>query len=94
MSRASHLAAAAAGAILATAVGAFAVPKDVERFRTFDGFAQALALVETNYVDPVNETNLVRDATRGMLHNLDVHSTYLPPKEWDCPLPKCVNDIR
>jgi len=82
MSRASHLAAAAAGAILATAVGAFAVPKDVERFRTFDGFAQALALVETNYVDPVNETNLVRDATRGMLHNLDVHSTYLPPTRY------------
>src|SRR5438270_12512177 len=82
MSRASHAATFTAGAILATAALAIAVPKDVERFRTFDGFAQALALVETNYVDAVNETALVRDATRGMLHNLDIHSTYLPPTRY------------
>ena len=82
MSRASHTAAFAVGAILAISVGALAVPKDVQRFRTFDGFAQALALVEANYVDPVNEEALVRDATRGMLHNLDVHSTYLPPSRY------------
>lgn len=82
MIRASHLAAFAAGAILATAVGAFAVPKDVARFRTLDAFAQSLALVETNYVDATDETALVRDATRGMLHNLDVHSTYFPPSRY------------
>src|SRR5580765_1015624 len=82
MSRASHTAAFAAGVTIAISIGAFAVPKDVQRFRTFDGFAQALALVETNYVDPVNEEALVRDATRGMLHNLDVHSTYLPPTRY------------
>jgi carboxyl-terminal processing protease len=82
MSRASHAAAFAAGAIVATAVGAFALPKDVARFRTLDAFAQALALVETNYVDPVDETALVRDATRGMLHNLDVHSTFFPPNRY------------
>jgi carboxyl-terminal processing protease len=82
MSRASHVATFTAGAILATAALAVAVPKDVTRFRTFDGFAQALALVETNYVDAVDETALVRDATRGMLHNLDVHSTYLPPSRY------------
>ncbi|HEX4452606.1 MAG TPA: S41 family peptidase [Kofleriaceae bacterium] len=81
MSRASHLAAFAAGTVLASAV-AFAVPKDVTRFRTFDAFAQSLALVEANYVDAVDEQALLRDATRGMLHNLDVHSTYLPPNRY------------
>jgi carboxyl-terminal processing protease len=81
MSRASHLAAFTAGTVLASAV-AFAVPKDVTRFRTFDAFAQSLALVEANYVDAVDEQALLRDATRGMLHNLDVHSTYLPPNRY------------
>jgi carboxyl-terminal processing protease len=82
MSRASHVATFAAGAILGAAALAAAVPKDTVRFRSFDAFAQALALVETNYVDAVDEQNLLRDAVRGMLHNLDVHSSYLPPSRY------------
>ena len=82
MSRASHVAAFTAGAIAATAVAALAVPKDAARFRAFDAFAQSLAVVEQNYVDQVDEQNLLRDAVRGMLHNLDVHSTYLPPNRY------------
>jgi carboxyl-terminal processing protease len=82
MSRATHVAAFCAGAIVATATLAVAVPKDVARFRAFDAFAQALAVVENNYVDNVDELALLRDAMRGMLHNLDVHSTYLPPKRY------------
>lgn len=82
MSRATHVAAFCAGAIIATATLAAAVPKDVARFRAFDAFAQALAVIEGNYVDSVDEHALLRDAMRGMLHNLDVHSTYLPPKRY------------
>jgi carboxyl-terminal processing protease len=83
MSRASHVACFCAGAITTTAVLAVAVPKtDVARFRTFDAFAQALALVENNYVDQVDEQTVLRDGIKGMLHNLDVHSTYLPPKRY------------
>ncbi|MEP6860774.1 MAG: S41 family peptidase [Deltaproteobacteria bacterium] len=82
MSRASHAAMFTAGAILATATLAVAVPKDTTRFRTFDAFAQSLSLIEANYVDPVDEQALLRDAQRGMLHNLDVHSTYLPPNRY------------
>jgi len=82
MSRASHAATFIAGGILATATLAVAVPKDTTRFRTFDAFAQALSLIEANYVDPVDEQALLRDAQRGMLHNLDVHSTYLPPNRY------------
>jgi carboxyl-terminal processing protease len=83
MSRASHAAAFCAGAIIATATLALAVPKDVTRFRSFDAFAQALAVIESNYVDNVDEQALLRDGMRGMLHNLDVHSTYLPPKRYE-----------
>jgi carboxyl-terminal processing protease len=82
MSRASHAGSFVAGALIGAAALAAAVPKDTVRFRSFDSFAQALALVETNYVDAVDEQNLLRDAVRGMLHNLDVHSSYLPPSRY------------
>ncbi|HTL32716.1 MAG TPA: S41 family peptidase [Kofleriaceae bacterium] len=83
MSKASHAACFCAGAILATAALAVAVPKnDVQRFKTFDAFAQSLALVENNYVDQVDEQTVLRDGIKGMLHNLDVHSTFLPPKRY------------
>jgi len=83
VSRASHAAAGFAGAVIATAVVASAVPRaDVTRFKTIDAFAQALATVETNYVDATDEKKLLYDATRGMLHNLDPHSTFLPPSRY------------
>ena len=82
MSRATHVASFIVGAITGSAVLAVAVPRDVARFRAFDSFAQALALIETSYVDPVDEQNLLADAMRGMLHNLDVHSTYMPPRRY------------
>lgn len=83
MSRASHAAAFVAGAVAATAIAARAVPRaDVARFKTIDAFAQALATVETSYVDATDEKKLLYDATRGMLHNLDPHSTFLPPSRY------------
>ena len=33
------------------------------------------------YVDSGDETNLVEDAIRGMLQELDPHSTYMTPEE-------------
>ncbi|MGE0870461.1 MAG: S41 family peptidase [Kofleriaceae bacterium] len=82
MSRASHAAAFIAGAVVATAIAAQAVPRDVARFKALDAFAQALALVQSNYVDPTDEQRLLYDAARGMLHNLDRHSTFLPPSRY------------
>ncbi len=83
MSRASHAAAFVAGAAAASAILANAVPRaDVARFKSIDAFAQALATVEANYVDPIDERKLLYDATRGMLHNLDPHSTFLPPSRY------------
>jgi carboxyl-terminal processing protease len=83
MSRATHAAAFAAGAAFAVAVAAVAAPRaDVERFKTLDTFAQTLATIEASYVDPTDEKALLYDAARGMLHNLDPHSTFLPPSRY------------
>ena len=82
MSRASHVAAFAAGAVIAGSLGASAVPRDVSRFRALDAFAQALATVQSSYVDPAEEKKLLYDAARGMLHNLDQYSTFLPPTRY------------
>ena len=87
MSRVGHLpgyaAAFVAGATLAVAAGALAVPRtDTARFKALDAFAQTLAAIENSYVDPVDEQQLLYDASRGMLHNLDPHSTFLPPTRY------------
>jgi carboxyl-terminal processing protease len=83
VSRASHAAAFVAGAVVASAIIARAVPRaDVARFKSIDAFAQALATVEANYVDQTDERRLLYDAARGMLHNLDPHSTFLPPSRY------------
>jgi carboxyl-terminal processing protease len=82
MSRASHAAAFAAGAAVATAIVAHAVPRDVARFKAIDAFAHALATVQTHYVDATDERKLLYDAIRGMLHNLDPHSSFLPPNRY------------
>jgi carboxyl-terminal processing protease len=79
---ASHAAAFAAGAVVASAVAASAVPRDAARFKALDAFAQALATVQTSYVDPTDEKKLLYDAARGMLHNLDQYSTFLPPQRY------------
>jgi carboxyl-terminal processing protease len=43
-------------------------------------FSAVLRLVRDNYVDPVNESTLVRGAVKGMLGELDPHSSYLDPE--------------
>jgi carboxyl-terminal processing protease len=44
-------------------------------------FRRALRIVGFAYVDPVNEEELVEDAIRGMLKDLDPHSVYLSAEE-------------
>ncbi|MBW6479462.1 MAG: S41 family peptidase [Bacteroidales bacterium] len=44
-------------------------------------FIRALRIVNFAYVDPVDDGNLVEDAIRGMLRELDPHSVYLSAEE-------------
>ena len=73
--------------VVAAAIGAGAAPSDQtapkpDRYAALDTFAQALAVVSDQYVDPVDETRLVHDATRGLLASLDKHSQYFSPHRY------------
>ncbi|WP_319759453.1 S41 family peptidase [Maridesulfovibrio sp.] len=50
---------------------------DTDRFEPLRRFSQVLDLVEHNYVNPISRKELVDDAVKGMLEQLDPHSTFL-----------------
>jgi len=50
------------------------------RYQDLALFSDALRLVRNNYVEPVDESKLIRGAVRGMLQELDPHSSYLDPE--------------
>ncbi|SDL14461.1 carboxyl-terminal processing protease [Maridesulfovibrio ferrireducens] len=50
---------------------------DEDRFQPLRRFSQVLDLVEHNYVEDISRKELVNDAVKGMLEQLDPHSTFL-----------------
>jgi carboxyl-terminal processing protease len=50
------------------------------RYQELSLFANVIKLVRENYVENVDETKLVRGAVRGLLADLDPHSSYLDPE--------------
>ncbi len=58
-----------------------AKPKD-ETMELYGLFVDAVEQVESNYVRPVQRKELLENALRGMLKNLDEHSDYLSESEW------------
>lgn len=45
-------------------------------------FAEVLDRIKTAYVEPVDDKTLLENAIKGMLSNLDPHSTYLGPEDF------------
>jgi carboxyl-terminal processing protease len=68
---------------VATAVALAAVlrvgPVTAARYEDLSLFTSVIHLVRRNYVEDVDETNLIRGAVRGMLAELDPHSAYMDP---------------
>ncbi len=58
-----------------------AKPKD-EMMELYGVFVDAVEQVESNYVRPVNRRELLESALKGMLSNLDPHSSYINTSEW------------
>ena len=70
--------------------GSFAQAKDTtakhtpstakEKLEAYIKFTQILNVIESQYVDDVNTTGLVDKALKGLLSNLDAHSTFMDTK--------------
>ena len=58
-----------------------AKPKD-EMMELYGVFVDAVEQVEANYVRPVNRRELLESALKGMLQNLDPHSSFINTSEW------------
>ncbi|MCP4504378.1 MAG: S41 family peptidase [Deltaproteobacteria bacterium] len=56
------------------------VDKTYEKLRIF---SQVLSYVQANYVDHITETELIYDSVNGMLQDLDPHSTFMRPSEYN-----------
>jgi len=54
-----------------------ALPQD--SYQELETFANVLAIVQKNYVEPVSTKQLINGAITGMLASLDPHSAYLTP---------------
>ena len=48
-----------------------------------DLFGQVLSLVQSQYVDPVDNEKLIKGAIDGMLATLDPHSVYMPADRYE-----------
>lgn len=53
-----------------------------EHYQRIKTFAETLSLVKKNYVEEVDEKDLVYGAIKGMLNSLDPHSSFLPPEHF------------
>ena len=69
---------AKAAAVPATEVTAKA-PLPLEELRTF---AEVMDRIKAAYVEPVDDKTLLENAIKGMLSNLDPHSAYLGPEDF------------
>jgi carboxyl-terminal processing protease len=65
-------------ALLSTGTAVAAENKDT--YKLMDMFADVFQKIRTEYVEPVNDEDLIEAALNGMLTSLDPHSSYLNPK--------------
>ena len=86
---ATHLASFLAGAVIATSLVARALPDRTsssrpsrDRYPTLDSLAQALSYILIEYVDEIEERDLVHAAISGMVRSLDRHSAFLRPSSY------------
>ena len=54
--------------------------RDDETYKQLELFARVLSYVQNNYVEPVQEEQLIHGAIKGMLETLDPHTLFMPPE--------------
>jgi len=53
---------------------------DSEHYSKLKTFTEIISIIKQNYVEPVNDKELIDGAIKGMLNQLDPHSSYMPPE--------------
>jgi len=66
---------------LSVAPGPTMAAKDTH-FEALKRFSQVLDMVESYYVKPISRKDLIDNSIKGMIEQLDPHSTYLTPEEY------------
>lgn len=66
---------------LAIAPGPTNAAKD-DHFQALKRFSQVLDMVESYYVQPISRKELIDNSIKGMIEELDPHSTYLTPEDY------------
>jgi len=56
---------------------------DDNTYKSLKLFADVLEELEKNYVDDVDSEELIHNAIKGMVGNLDPHSSFMPPEAFD-----------
>jgi carboxyl-terminal processing protease len=80
--------AALVGGVIARGAGALDIPEAQARgewdnpYFPFEQLGRVLAWIENEYVDPVERKRLVEGAIKGMVAELDPHSSYLPAEDY------------
>ncbi len=54
-------------------------PRAENTYRQLELFARVLSYVQNNYVEPVDDQQLIYGAVKGMLETLDPHTQFMPP---------------
>ncbi|WP_095587690.1 S41 family peptidase [Actibacterium ureilyticum] len=76
-----------AGALLTTQVAGPLLAQEARRqssvYEQLDLFGDIFERIRAQYVEEVDEAELIEAAINGMLTSLDPHSSYLPPKDFD-----------
>jgi len=63
-------------------IGQGMVQAKSDSYEDLKAFTQALELIKRNYVENPDTTELIQGAVRGMVSNLDPHSSYMTPRQY------------